>query len=210
MVDYTKMDEKFYEDKTESSNLFQSWFHDSRNKITNNLVTKYYQPGMIIADLGCGNVIWNENKLPVTGIDLNENFLDYSFRKGRINKKIACHLNQLQLEDESVDIIIITEVLEHLPDLDKHLLEIRRVLKPGGLVISSVPYDTNISLWKPLFFIQCFYQGQMRGEKYYQEKCGHINNFSKKSIIQLFNKYKFIFKEQYNHSYFTIFTVFQK
>lgn len=210
MVDYTEMDEKFYEDKTKSSNLFQSWFHDSRNKITKNLVTKYYRQGMVIADLGCGNVIWNVNKLPVAGVDLNGNFLDYSFKQGRINKKISCRLDQLQFADESIDIIVITEVLEHLPNLDKHLSEIARVLKPGGIVISSVPYDTNLSLWKPLFFIQCFYQGKIMGEKYYQEKCGHINHFSKKSIIEQFKKYSFNLKEQSNHSYFTIFTVFQK
>jgi ubiquinone/menaquinone biosynthesis C-methylase UbiE len=210
MVDYQKMDPDFYESKLASMNLFQSWFHGSRNEVVEKFVLKYYKEGQLIADLGCGNVLWNSRSLPVVGVDINDDFLTYDLTKGKIIKKVVCTLDDIKLEDGTADIVVISEVIEHLPDLDRHISEIYRILKPGGIVISSVPYDTNFSLWKPLFAVQCFIQGQIFKDKYYQEKCGHINHFSKSSIAGLFSRHKFDIVEQYNHYLFTIFTIARK
>lgn len=210
MIAYEDIDEDFYEEQTKSKNLLRSWFHNSRHKIVFNYVNKYRQDGMKIADLGCGNVIWNYSKVPVIGVDVNEKFLNLDLKNNTINEKVVCELDNIKLPNESVDIVIVTEVLEHLPDLEKHLAEIRRILKPGGIVISSVPYDTNLSLWKPLFFVQCLIQGYIYKNDYYKNKCGHINHFSKKSIKELFTKNNFNVIEQSHNFYFTIFTIAQK
>ncbi len=210
MVDYSQMPPDFYEQQANSMNKFRAWFHDSRNQVINKYIRKYNASGKMIADLGCGNVLWNKEKLPVIGVDVNEKYLDYNLSQRKITKKVVSPLDNIALEDKSVDIIVISEVLEHLPELDKHLLEIHRILKPGGLVISSVPYDTILSFWKPLFKVQCLYRGYLLGEQYYKENCGHINHFSKKSIANLFAKNYFKVIEQYNHYYFTIFTIAQK
>jgi SAM-dependent methyltransferase len=45
----------------------------------------------------------------------------------------------LPYPDHCFDRVICSEVLEHLPDYDSALLEIQRVLKPGGLLAVSVP-----------------------------------------------------------------------
>jgi len=210
MVDYNEMDPSFYEGKASTKNILGNWFHNSRNEIVCNLVKKYYEPGYIIVDLGCGNALWNKDLLPVIGVDVNEKFLDFTRLKNRISEKIVGTIDNTGLADDSADIIIITEVIEHLSDLEKNFAEIYRILKLGGIVISSVPYDTNFSLWKPLFSLQCFYRGSILGEQYYKEKCGHINHFSKKIVAELFIKNKFKILEQKNHFYFTIFTIVEK
>lgn len=46
----------------------------------------------------------------------------------------------IPLEDNSVDTVLLTEVLEHCPEPEKVLQDINRVLKPGGHVIFSVPF----------------------------------------------------------------------
>jgi SAM-dependent methyltransferase len=46
----------------------------------------------------------------------------------------------IPLPDGSVDTVILTEVLEYLPDCGKALGEIRRVLAPGGVLILTVPF----------------------------------------------------------------------
>ena len=46
---------------------------------------------------------------------------------------------QLPLADESRDVIVSFETLEHLPDQQRFLQEVRRVLRPGGLFIISTP-----------------------------------------------------------------------
>jgi ubiquinone/menaquinone biosynthesis C-methylase UbiE len=56
----------------------------------------------------------------------------------------------LPFEDSSFDVVVCLEVLEHLRDYRRALSEIRRVLKPSGKLIASIPYrkkggagDTN-------------------------------------------------------------------
>lgn len=210
MIDYSSTKNDLYEEVASSKNILQSWFHDSRSKLTNFFVNKYIKGGDKIVDLGCGNVLWNTNFLPVTGVDINEGSLNISLSRGRLSDVVVALASKTTLPDNSVDIVIITEVLEHLDNLDEQMAEIGRILKPGGTVISSVPYDTYLSLWKPLFAAQCFFRGAILGDDYYKRKCGHINNFSRRSIKQLFIDNYFEIVEQYNHSFFTIFTIVKK
>lgn len=52
-------------------------------------------------------------------------------------------LQQTELPDNSFDVFISGDVLEHVPDPESAWAEIRRVVKPGGLIISSFPFDPN-------------------------------------------------------------------
>jgi len=46
----------------------------------------------------------------------------------------------LSFADDSFDVIICHQVLEHVPNADQAVREIHRVLKPGGRVIVTVPF----------------------------------------------------------------------
>ena len=46
---------------------------------------------------------------------------------------------RLALPDSSIDTILSTQVLEHVPDHDLYLAECKRLLKPGGKLIITVP-----------------------------------------------------------------------
>ncbi len=48
-------------------------------------------------------------------------------------------LTRLTYPDESFDLVLTSETLEHVPDLDAALREIRRVLTPGGRHIFTIP-----------------------------------------------------------------------
>jgi len=45
----------------------------------------------------------------------------------------------LSYKDDSFDIVLHSDTLEHVPDIDRALSEIWRVLKPGGAMIFSIP-----------------------------------------------------------------------
>jgi SAM-dependent methyltransferase len=45
----------------------------------------------------------------------------------------------LPFEDKSFDVVVYNHVIEHVPDQQKHLDEIARVLKPGGIVYLATP-----------------------------------------------------------------------
>ncbi|MEE8445266.1 MAG: class I SAM-dependent methyltransferase [Alphaproteobacteria bacterium] len=71
----------------------------------------------------------------------------------------------LPLADHSVDHVICAEVLEHLPDYRAALAEIKRVLKPGGSFVASVPrYGPERMCWA-------------LSHGYHQAKGGHVRIF---------------------------------
>lgn len=56
-----------------------------------------------------------------------------------INKGVPFVEETRELEDHSFDIISMWHVLEHVPDLDKQIKELKRLLKPTGSLIIAVP-----------------------------------------------------------------------
>jgi SAM-dependent methyltransferase len=50
-----------------------------------------------------------------------------------------CYLEAIPRPDNHYDAVILTQVLEHVPNPEKVLGEIRRVLKPGGKLLLTVP-----------------------------------------------------------------------
>ncbi len=54
------------------------------------------------------------------------------------------NLERLTFRDNSIDIVINSDVLEHVNDLNKALSEIKRVLKPGGFHIFTLPVDHDL------------------------------------------------------------------
>ena len=80
-----------------------------------------------------------------------------------INKGVSFVENLSELESNSFDIITMWHVLEHVPDLEHQIKELKRLIKPTGTVIIAVPnfksydashygifwaaYDIPIHLW---------------------------------------------------------------
>lgn len=75
-------------------------------------------------------------------LEYEEANLDYGFRLGFFQSASLALLGSifsLPFESQSFDLIIVSEVLEHLRDLNLALSEVSRVLKTEGWVIASVP-----------------------------------------------------------------------
>ncbi len=62
---------------------------------------------------------------------------DYDNRAHRAD--LVLDLQDIDLPDDSFDIVLSSHVLEHLPDTDRALDELYRVIKPGGHLILLVP-----------------------------------------------------------------------
>ena len=52
----------------------------------------------------------------------------------------VCDLAEIPVHDECFDAILFNQVMEHLPDPFRVLLELRRVLKPGGRMLCTAPF----------------------------------------------------------------------
>jgi len=81
----------------------------------------------LVGDIGSGHSKWSDR---VIGIDILE----------RDDVSVCGNLYALPIADNSLDGIIIRGVLEHIEFPEAAVKELTRVLKPGGLVYSSIPF----------------------------------------------------------------------
>lgn len=88
----------------------------------------------IVADLGCGESPFGD-LLERFRICLKVDFTSYA------GVNIVANLNEkLPIKPDSMDIIVTSNTLEHLPDTDGFLTECSRILKPGGSILITVPF----------------------------------------------------------------------
>lgn len=209
---YSSVPLDFYDLQQSSQNPIRSWFHLKRQSLISENVMAFLegkQDDPVIVDLGCGNCAWNADQFPVIGVDMNEYLMDYALERGRLTKKILSPIHDTGLPDQYADVVIISEVVEHLIDPIPALQEIDRILKKDGKVLVTVPYDTILSMWKPLFTMQCFLHGTIKRSYYYLNKCGHVKAYSPKSIRNLLERY-FHVDSQSSMKRFSIFTICSK
>ena len=184
-VEYREVGESFYEDQTDTQKVsrFRAWYHRSRYERLQEFVLEYYKRGLRVVDLGCGNCWWNAQGIPVTGVDINVNMLDWAKRNGRLSAfKRVEDVAQTGLPPKKYDLVIMTEVLEHLFNLSGSLEEVRRILKDDGKFLLTVPYDYFMGPFFILFNLNCVYQGFVRGSVYHRYRCGHIHHFDRRKL----------------------------
>lgn len=74
----------------------------------------------------------------VTGIDISHEYTQFCHKRG-YERVVTGSGYELPFRDNSFDMVALFDVIEHIPDDQKVLEEVRRVLKPGGQVFISVP-----------------------------------------------------------------------
>jgi 2-polyprenyl-3-methyl-5-hydroxy-6-metoxy-1,4-benzoquinol methylase len=104
--------------------------------------------GKIVLDFGCGNgaqtAEFMQDECKIVALDVDEGDLrelSRHFRSQKGSSVLPVRYDGLSVPvaDASVDVVLCYEVIEHVPDERQALREIRRVLKPGGEVVLSVP-----------------------------------------------------------------------
>ena len=96
-----------------------------------------------LLDLGCGNVplykFYKDKVQNITCVDWASSLHNLE------HLDISCDLNQnLPIASDSFDIVICSDVLEHIKDPFNLFKEINRVLKPGGYLLLNYPFIYGI------------------------------------------------------------------
>ncbi len=77
-----------------------------------------------------------------TGLEPNE-----KAKNSAISKGVTFENDIKNIENQSFDVITMWHVLEHVPDIEQQIKELKRLLKPNGTIIIAVPnyksYDAN-------------------------------------------------------------------
>ncbi|MBI4398232.1 MAG: class I SAM-dependent methyltransferase [Candidatus Omnitrophica bacterium] len=198
-VYYPDLAEDYFDASTDKKTVgfFRAWAHTSRFDNTAKLFDKYYKAGQMALDYGCGSSTWNIHKKPLYGVDINEQLLRYGIGKGRLKNAFVTDIYQTGFRENSVDLVVCSQVLEHLKKYKDAVREVRRILKPGGIFIAEVPYDILFGPYFFLFNIHCFIKGYWFDDPLYRNRCGHINHFSRRSLRKLLEENGFRLKEIY-------------
>lgn len=119
----------------------------SHNWLAKELTGKLVLPALtrlqgVVVDLGCGTQPYKNDVLS----HAEEYFgLDWPKSLHLTHPHVIADLTHgLPLRDESADGILAFEVLEHLPEPALVVAEMFRVLRPGGIVLISVPFQWHV------------------------------------------------------------------
>jgi SAM-dependent methyltransferase len=134
----------------------------------------------LILDIGCGNGWVAQHCLPLGKKVISADI-------GIINPKKAVerfpsphHFGLvadacfLPVKDNTVDLIIAAEIMEHIPDPTLFVKELYRCLKPGGVLVITTPYHEKIE------YSLCIHCNKPT------PRHAHLHSFHEKNVIPLF------------------------
>jgi SAM-dependent methyltransferase len=79
-----------------------------------------------------------------SGVDISQDAVDTARSRGHQDVRIGA-IEEMPFDDASFDLVTCLDVVEHTPDDRRSLGELRRVTRPGGLLLVTVP--AYQSLW---------------------------------------------------------------
>lgn len=129
--------------------LFEKAYHFVKNIALKNkldLINSYQISKGTILDIGAGTgeflSVAKNNGWKTVGVEPSDKAKTIAKSKGVIFVE-----NTSELESHSCDVITMWHVLEHVPNLEEQIAELKRLLKPQGTLIVAVPnfksYDAN-------------------------------------------------------------------
>ena len=153
-------------------------------------------PEGTMLDLGCGegrHIFGLMEKFPdlkCIGLDPHIESLDKAFEGLKFLESISNSKTNflsgsaysLPFSDDSFDLVVCSEVLEHLHDYKDAIKEINRVLKPGGQFLASVPAEFPEKI--------CW----LLSEAYQNQPGGHLRIFKKNELIKEVVEHNFSFE----------------
>jgi 2-polyprenyl-3-methyl-5-hydroxy-6-metoxy-1,4-benzoquinol methylase len=114
-------------------------------KSTEELVNKYVtEPGVKILDVGVGmgRLLERFPRLNRFGMDISRGYLKHAKTLGI--EVCMSRIEEIPYKEGYFDIVVTTDVLEHVLDLNLAVSKILSVVKEGGVIVVRVPYKENL------------------------------------------------------------------
>jgi SAM-dependent methyltransferase len=134
------MDPKFYQHYFELER--DNWWFRVRRNILKDLLEKYTHPKAKIFDFGCGsgytvNVLqkWGYD---ARGGDASPEAIAHGIHQG-IKGIVPLENQKVPLPENSFDVVLTLDVIEHIKDESSIVEELKRLVAPGGKIIAFVP-----------------------------------------------------------------------
>ena len=163
-------------------------------------VLRAIPPPAVILDVGCGDglatsVAATRNRgHRFAGLDWSASSLAKASDRGIAVLRAGIDA-RLPIRSGSIDIVVMSEVIEHLVDTDSAIEEAHRVLRPGGTLLLSTP---NLAAWYNrgllAFGIQpVFSEVSLRSVfgRPGSQVAGHLHMFTRRALVDFLAAYGF-------------------
>lgn len=136
------------------------------------LIERYSKSKQRMLDAGCGmgNLLLRCPDLIRSGLDISADYLEVAKERG-LNVTQGS-LEKMPYRSTSFDLVVCTDVLEHVLDLHRVVRELLRVLKAGGVLIVRVPDSEDLTGYTT----------------YSTYEFAHVRRFDRPSLYLLFRK----------------------
>lgn len=136
-------DEKYFSSHTYANVSFakysQYWWS---NRFFAILARRYAPDGGRLLEIGSGLghlVAQLEDRFQTFGVDVNHWAVKASLPVVKQTQLQVASAQDLPFSDSSFNVVIIKHIVEHLPEPQKAIQEISRVLAPGGILVLATP-----------------------------------------------------------------------
>jgi methionine biosynthesis protein MetW len=107
--------------------------------------------GEKVLDIGCssgnfGAELIKQKSCVVDGVDIDKKDIELARKKLRNAWVVDLEQDNLNFTNETYDALIMMDVIEHLKEPHKVLINLKKFLKPGGRLLFSVPNMSHISV----------------------------------------------------------------
>ena len=135
--------------------------HEMRYDLVADEVRRFLPPGGCVLDVGCGSALVADRVRDLdgtyAGFDFGGHHIEYAAKKyADITDRrlrtifVRGDAQKLPFADASVDVVVFSEVIEHLLQPELAVWEIARVLKRGGVFIMTTNNASEVPLRSPL------------------------------------------------------------
>jgi ubiquinone/menaquinone biosynthesis C-methylase UbiE len=156
IAERAEREKAFYNEKDQTSyHMVRAWIWRALGEFRRNgELTEYYDPaGKDVLDFGCGpgyltKYLIDRGAISVTGIDVSEGEIEQARERAREDglqdrcSFLVADAHATGFADDSFDLIVGDSILHHL-DLHVALVELRRILRPGGRAVFLEPMWHN-------------------------------------------------------------------
>ncbi|HUR76468.1 MAG TPA: class I SAM-dependent methyltransferase [Acidimicrobiales bacterium] len=139
---------------------YHQYRHEMRYDLVSAATTAACPEGGVVLDLGCGAALVAERighrVFTYVGVDYGGHHIDYAKKKCDVARGPLETLftrgaaEALPFADACFDVVVFSEVIEHLMQPELAVWEIARVLKPGGTLVMTTNNASEVPLQSPL------------------------------------------------------------
>ena len=139
---------------------YHAYRHEMRYDLVADMVRRHVPAGGVVLDIGCGAALVADRledlDLTYVGVEYGGHQLKFAVDKARERSSARIRrwfaqgdAEHLPIANRSVDVVVMSEVIEHLLRPELAVWEIARVLRPGGVFVMTTNNASEMPLYSP-------------------------------------------------------------